>query len=252
MPEIPRMISVIVDDSSDHGSSSSHGRRVHFGTISIRRYDVRPGDNPSCTHGIPLSLDWTYVENDPVDLRLFHCMQHMSSTALLQTSSPPKSKMKRYEEMRLSETERWKRLRQFGFSSDDLKKANPNQKICDIRQRVMQERENRLKSLVLAQQQEALQPKTLPDIPESAVRRNWEKKKPDLEANNGSPIKWRKLLPAPGMPRAVAISNVMLLPCSKARQPALHQGLARNGVGVTGEVKKNLLYSVAQTSFVTA
>mmetsp|Transcript_17128 Transcript_17128/g.24103 ORF Transcript_17128/g.24103 Transcript_17128/m.24103 type:complete len:323 (+) Transcript_17128:258-1226(+) len=38
--------------------------KVNFQNVTIREYDVTLGDNPSVSYGPPLSLDWTYSEND--------------------------------------------------------------------------------------------------------------------------------------------------------------------------------------------
>jgi hypothetical protein len=45
-------------------------KKVVFSTISIRHYDVTIGDSPSVSCGIPLSLDWTFVEDSPIHIDL--------------------------------------------------------------------------------------------------------------------------------------------------------------------------------------
>ena len=42
--------------SSNASSSSS----VHFGTVEIRQYEYCLGDNPACSSGPPITLDWKY------------------------------------------------------------------------------------------------------------------------------------------------------------------------------------------------
>ena len=36
---------------------------VQFGQVEIREYSITVGDNPSCSSGCPISLDWCYDEN---------------------------------------------------------------------------------------------------------------------------------------------------------------------------------------------
>ena len=39
---------------------------VHFGTITVREYDQIIGDNPACSSGPSLAIDWQYREYDPI------------------------------------------------------------------------------------------------------------------------------------------------------------------------------------------
>jgi hypothetical protein len=41
-----------------------HTKEVHFGTITIRRYEQTLGDHPVCSIGPPVTLDWNYEEGD--------------------------------------------------------------------------------------------------------------------------------------------------------------------------------------------
>ena len=41
---------------------------VTFQFIEIRSYDITLGDNPSCTYGPPVSLDWYYAEEHKISL----------------------------------------------------------------------------------------------------------------------------------------------------------------------------------------
>jgi hypothetical protein len=83
---IPRTRSILKKDDSDlelstsskttalSSDSSEDGERerpfnpihVKFDSIQVRDYDITLGDNPSCSFGPPLSLDWDYDENEPV------------------------------------------------------------------------------------------------------------------------------------------------------------------------------------------
>lgn len=39
-------------------------RSVQFGEIQIREYSITIGDNPSCSNGAPISLDWFHTKSD--------------------------------------------------------------------------------------------------------------------------------------------------------------------------------------------
>ena len=43
-------------------------KRVSFSTVAIRNYDITVGDSPSVSSGIPLTLDWKFVEETVVSL----------------------------------------------------------------------------------------------------------------------------------------------------------------------------------------
>ena len=49
--------------SSLSSSSSSSSKSVKFHEVQVREYAVSIGDNPSCSDGPPISLDWSYNEN---------------------------------------------------------------------------------------------------------------------------------------------------------------------------------------------
>ena len=56
------------DEKESENASSSNfvggamKRRISFGTIKIREHSQTMGDNPSCTYGTPVQLDWDYEE----------------------------------------------------------------------------------------------------------------------------------------------------------------------------------------------
>ena len=142
---VPTSINIPSKDDPTNTSSPLR-RQVCFGTISIRRYDICPGDSPSCKRGVPLSLDWTFEEHSPIDLWTYDRMR--PTVASLNTT-----KQDRLNELLLSEAERWQFLRNAGFSAETLKKSLSSRhladrKMLDIRSRVLQERESRLKGLV--------------------------------------------------------------------------------------------------------
>jgi hypothetical protein len=46
-------------------------KAVSFSTVSIRSYDITVGDSPSVSSGLPISLDWKFVEEPRVMLDEF-------------------------------------------------------------------------------------------------------------------------------------------------------------------------------------
>ena len=40
-------------------------KHVSFSTVAVRNHDITIGDSPSVSSGIPISLDWTFVEDAP-------------------------------------------------------------------------------------------------------------------------------------------------------------------------------------------
>ena len=61
--------------NEDRSVSPAHGEfvdeesiHVKFQNIEIRNYDMTLGDNPSCSYGPPVQLDWDYDEANVVSL----------------------------------------------------------------------------------------------------------------------------------------------------------------------------------------
>lgn len=46
-------------------------KRVCFHNIHVRDYDQTIGDNPSCSYGTPVSLDWNYQENEALNIDVY-------------------------------------------------------------------------------------------------------------------------------------------------------------------------------------
>jgi hypothetical protein len=51
--------------------------KVEFQNITVREYDMTIGDNPSVSYGTPVSLDWGYEENAPLDLDIYEAQRGM-------------------------------------------------------------------------------------------------------------------------------------------------------------------------------
>ena len=52
-------------------SSGSTDKAVTFSKVAIRDYSICPGDNPSVSRGVPLSLDWGYDQAKSHDINDF-------------------------------------------------------------------------------------------------------------------------------------------------------------------------------------
>lgn len=67
--------------STSSTSTSSTSSTVSFDTVEIRGYHITLGDNPSCSRGPPISLDWTYEQElvMKVDEYESHYHQHRRS-----------------------------------------------------------------------------------------------------------------------------------------------------------------------------
>ena len=40
--------------------------RVSFSTVDVREYDICLGDNPSCSTGVPISINWQFFFRDSI------------------------------------------------------------------------------------------------------------------------------------------------------------------------------------------
>jgi len=91
--------------SSSHSiSSSTLTHSVSYTSISIREYPVIPGDNPSVTRGVPLSIGWEYEPERTFDLDAYE-----------------KSRRRRHQiEMRIPPELRHEILRSNGHSWKDV------------------------------------------------------------------------------------------------------------------------------------
>lgn len=66
LPEDKRQDDRCCDSAENSLTSSlkSTSSSVHFGSITLRHYEITLGDNPSCEAGPPLTLDWNYYEEE--------------------------------------------------------------------------------------------------------------------------------------------------------------------------------------------
>ena len=65
------------DDDATHETEiendSDNRQRVCFGDVQIREYPNVLGDNPSCSSGLPLTLDWKYAKFCTLSLDDYEC-----------------------------------------------------------------------------------------------------------------------------------------------------------------------------------
>ena len=58
-------------------------KRVSFSTVSIRIYHITVGDSPSVSSGIPLTLDWLFLEEVMMSLNEYESNRRCRFTFLL-------------------------------------------------------------------------------------------------------------------------------------------------------------------------
>jgi hypothetical protein len=90
---------------------TTKANKVVFDKIQIREHRITMGDNPSCTYGTPISLDWDYIEFE--DLTLDEYEMHKFSTG----RGRPRSLRQLY----LNHYQRKNRLQLEGFSLEEIK-----------------------------------------------------------------------------------------------------------------------------------
>jgi len=52
----------------DRPKTEKSKRKIHFGQVCVRDYDMILGDNPSVGYGPPVTIDWDYVEFNPIQM----------------------------------------------------------------------------------------------------------------------------------------------------------------------------------------
>lgn len=55
-------------DVNEIFNSNQRRRSIQFGQVLIRTHGQALGDNPSCSRGPALTLDWPYNEDDPISI----------------------------------------------------------------------------------------------------------------------------------------------------------------------------------------
>jgi|EP00521_Asterionellopsis_glacialis_P009696 hypothetical protein len=59
------------DSLNSQNGKTKPKQSVSFDRITVREYSMTLGDNPSCSYGPPVQLDWDYDENDSRDVDEF-------------------------------------------------------------------------------------------------------------------------------------------------------------------------------------
>jgi hypothetical protein len=57
-------------------------KRVRFGFVAIRNYDITMGDNPAVTGGPPITLDWSYEQIPSLPLQEFETFREANPRAV--------------------------------------------------------------------------------------------------------------------------------------------------------------------------
>lgn len=112
-------------------------KSVRFSSVDIRDYSLCPGDNPSVSRGIPISLNWDYGEEQSYDITKF---EH-GRCGLRRTS----------DELKLPSLQRVQLLKKMGYSRGEIKEQvkeveRAKEKRLSTRRRV--EREDSVKEFV--------------------------------------------------------------------------------------------------------
>lgn len=86
-------------------------RSVAFDKIGIREHRVTLGDNPSCSYGTPISLDWDYIDFEELSLEDYEL--HKSTTG--------RGRSRTLRELYLNHYQRVHRLKIEGYSDEQIK-----------------------------------------------------------------------------------------------------------------------------------
>jgi hypothetical protein len=101
-------------------------RNISFGEVTVRNFDRTLGDHPDCEVGPPVTLDWTYEEDEPRDIDAFEIERRVK-------------RMPSCKYLSISAARREKLLLRQGFSREELQHAET---LCETT------REQRMKTVV--------------------------------------------------------------------------------------------------------
>ncbi|KAL7529503.1 hypothetical protein ACHAWF_003004 [Thalassiosira exigua] len=59
---------ILQTETRPRGPEEKSTRKVQFGTVLVRKYDMILGDHPSCSYGPPVTIDWDYLEYKPLNV----------------------------------------------------------------------------------------------------------------------------------------------------------------------------------------
>jgi len=83
-------------------------KRISFGTIQIREHAQTIGDNPACSYGTPISLDWDHKDLEEFNLEEYELYR-------------PRQRTK--EELHMNHFQRRNLLKLNGYSTDEIKES---------------------------------------------------------------------------------------------------------------------------------
>eukprot|EP00536_Pseudo-nitzschia_multiseries_P015500 jgi/Psemu1/312213/fgenesh1_kg.898_\ len=99
-------------DQSEHSESSfvegAMKKRISFGTIQIREHTLTIGDNPSCSYGAPIQLDWNHQD-----------MQELKFEDYEAYRPEPRTK----DKLHLNSFKRTTLLKDFGHSTNEINES---------------------------------------------------------------------------------------------------------------------------------
>ena len=96
---------ILHKDTADNKEKPAK-RSVQFSTIEVRDYDMILGDHPCCSYGPPITIDWDYLEYEPIDVNEYE-LHH-----------PPRRALR---EMSMNYYTRKRMLANAGYRDDDFK-----------------------------------------------------------------------------------------------------------------------------------
>jgi len=109
--DTPSEIPVLATSLPSHSSGFVEGalkKRISFGTIQIREHAQTIGDNPSCSYGTPVQLDWKHQDMEEMDFEEYENFRSKGGTRTKQQFH-----MNHFQRMNL--------LKMNGYSTNEIK-----------------------------------------------------------------------------------------------------------------------------------
>lgn len=97
-------------------------KEVSFSDIFVRTYPIVPGDNPACTDGLPLAIDWEYLNEYNFTVDYYERKLEKWSSSPSSPVNEAKYPRKTEDELRISAMDRLQLLQTAGFPLEQLKK----------------------------------------------------------------------------------------------------------------------------------
>ncbi|KAG7373362.1 hypothetical protein IV203_034086 [Nitzschia inconspicua] len=97
--------------TSSNSKGSTSKNRVVFDKIAIREHRITMGDNPSCSYGTPISLDWDYIDFEELTLEDYEMHKITSGRGRPRT----------LRQLYLNHFQRIHRFQQEGYTLEEIK-----------------------------------------------------------------------------------------------------------------------------------